>query len=213
MDPLEQRTNSRRAARINAQEAVRRPAPSIEAQIEAAIESRRNQRRFASCNDEDESDASNDTSNDAPYEFLDHTADIQLHAWGETFNEALANSVVAMFDYMTHGLQRVEIDEQETAEYGQTMTVTAHDAESLVFNLLQTWLERFYDCKFIPKSVSVKATETDWCVSTSGEGETFKPHKHRQGTEVKAVTYSNLQVREMTEDGATKWHVWVIVDI
>ncbi len=35
------------------------------------------------------------------YEYLDHTADIQLHAWGDTFEECVEQCTVAMFGYMT----------------------------------------------------------------------------------------------------------------
>ena len=35
------------------------------------------------------------------YEFLDHTADVQVHAWGSDLIEAFENCVLAMFDYMT----------------------------------------------------------------------------------------------------------------
>jgi len=42
-----------------------------------------------------------------------------------------------------------------------------------------------------------------------GYGETFDIHKHPQGTEVKAITYSNMQIHE--EDG--KADVYVIIDI
>lgn len=42
-----------------------------------------------------------------------------------------------------------------------------------------------------------------------GYGETFNLDKHPQGTEVKAITYSNMQVHE--KDG--KHEVYVIIDI
>ena len=33
------------------------------------------------------------------FEYLDHTADVQLHAWGATLEEAFQNCALAMFNY------------------------------------------------------------------------------------------------------------------
>ncbi|EHB12808.1 Protein archease [Heterocephalus glaber] len=35
------------------------------------------------------------------YEYLDHTTDVQLHAWGETLEEAFEQCAMAMIAYMT----------------------------------------------------------------------------------------------------------------
>lgn len=42
-----------------------------------------------------------------------------------------------------------------------------------------------------------------------GFGEKYSPNKHLQGTEIKAITYSNMQVRV----GDKETHIYVILDI
>lgn len=58
----------------------------------------------------------------------------------------------------------------------------------------------------------VKVLEFDkenFKIKARGFGETFELGKHPQGTEVKAITYSNMQVHEHEE----KSEVFVIIDI
>ena len=47
------------------------------------------------------------------------------------------------------------------------------------------------------------------CIKSVGIGETFTLERHPQGTEVKAITYSAMQINE--EDGFAE--VFVIIDI
>lgn len=42
-----------------------------------------------------------------------------------------------------------------------------------------------------------------------GFGERYNPEKHAQGTEIKAITYSNMQVHV----GEKETHIYVILDI
>nr|XP_013009633.1 protein archease isoform X2 [Cavia porcellus] len=79
------------------------------------------------------------------YEYLDHTADVQLHAWGETLEEAFEQCAMAMFAYMT---------DTETVEPLQTVEVEAQgdDLQSLLFHFLDEWLYKFSaDEFFIPR--------------------------------------------------------------
>jgi len=126
------------------------------------------------------------------FEYLDHTADIQLHSWGASLEEALEQVVLAMFAYMTD-LTRVEIDPAAT----ESFEVSGHDLDSLLFNLLDEFLFRFLTNEWVVRDIRVDALDrARFRVKVTGFGERFTLDKHTQGTEVKAITYSNMQIFE-----------------
>ncbi|XP_037005698.1 protein archease isoform X1 [Artibeus jamaicensis] len=137
------------------------------------------------------------------YEYLDHTADVQLHAWGDTLEEAFEQCAMAMFGYMTdtgtvEPLQTVEVETQ------------GDDLQSLLFHFLDEWLYKFSaDDFFIPREVKVlNIDQRSFKLRSIGWGEEFSLSKHPQGTEVKAITYSAMQVYN-----EEKPEVFVIIDI
>lgn len=144
------------------------------------------------------------------YEYLDHTADIQLHGWGDTLENALEQVAISMFGYMT-SLSRIEINKEQSEELGKDIVVTGHDVQSLVFAFLQEWLYIFHVSGFVAREVTVEpiGRENFTMCTSSAKGEIVDWKRHTQGTEVKAVTYSSLQVKE-DED---RCDIWVIVDI
>uniref|UniRef100_A0A7N9CUH0 Protein archease n=1 Tax=Macaca fascicularis TaxID=9541 RepID=A0A7N9CUH0_MACFA len=134
---------------------------------------------------------------------LDHTADVQLHAWGDTLEEAFEQCAMAMFGYMTdtgtvEPLQTVEVETQ------------GDDLQSLLFHFLDEWLYKFSaDEFFIPREVKVLSIDQrNFKLRSIGWGEEFSLSKHPQGTEVKAITYSAMQVYD-----EEKPEVFVIIDI
>ncbi|XP_073471454.1 protein archease [Aquarana catesbeiana] len=137
------------------------------------------------------------------YEYLDHTADVQLHAWGDTLEEAFEQCAMAMFGYMT---------DIETVEPIDTVEVEIEggDLLSLLYNFLDAWLYKFSaDQYFVPREVKVLHIDRmSFKIRSIGWGEEFNLSKHPQGTEVKAITYSAMQICE--ED---KPEVFVIIDI
>merc|ERR1712173_146098 len=78
---------------------------------------------------------------------------------------------VAMFGYMTE-INTVEMTDAYKIE------ASGHDMESLLFHFLDEWLFAFSaEPFFIPRKIVI--TDLD---------------KHPQGTEVKAITYSAMQI-------------------
>lgn len=115
-----------------------------------------------------------------------------------------AQAAVGMFGYMT---DLATVEESES----HSITAEGHDLESLLFHFLDEFLF-FFSAEpfFIPKKV--KITEFDmnsFRIKAEGFGETFDLKKHPQGTEVKAITYSNMQVYNTPN----KHEVYVILDI
>ncbi|CAH8630216.1 unnamed protein product [Heterobilharzia americana] len=142
---------------------------------------------------------------DVKYEYLDHTADVQLHSWGNNQTEAFEQVAMAMFNYMTTNYDSVEMLEKIEIE------ANGHDMMSLLFHFLDEWLfafsaERF----FIPRVVKITEFDTEkFHIKSVGWGEPFDISKHPQGTEVKAITYSNMQIHEKEN----MHELFVIIDI
>ncbi|KAH0568196.1 protein archease-like [Cotesia glomerata] len=153
-------------------------------------------------------DLTNENSNIPPckYEYLDHTADVQLHAWGETLQEAFEQCGMAMFGYMT---------DLETVEINQSYDITAQadDLLGLLYHFLDELLFMFSAEPFlIAKKVKIlEFDEENFKITARAFGEEFQLGKHPQGTEVKAITYSAMQIH--TPPKTERPEVFVIIDI
>ncbi|KAL6255423.1 hypothetical protein P5V15_013758 [Pogonomyrmex californicus] len=142
----------------------------------------------------------------AKYEYLDHTADVQLHAWGDTLEEAFEQCAMAMFGYTTD-LERVEITQVHHIE------AEGDDMESLLFHFLDELLFMFSAEPYIIAK-KVKITEfnrEEFKIKATAYGEEFVIGKHTQGAEVKAITYSAMQINVQPQ--VEKPEIFVIVDI
>lgn len=153
------------------------------------------------------SEIENQTIPPKKYEYLDHTADVQLHSWGETLKESFEQLAVSMFGYMT------EIDKVQMTT---THEIEIHmDAEDDILNLVYKWLDEWLfnfsaEPFFIARKVIIDEFDIEkGYIKATGYGEQFSLDKHPQGTEVKAITYSNMQVHK---DKPTN-DIYVIIDI
>ncbi|CAG0886503.1 unnamed protein product [Darwinula stevensoni] len=133
-----------------------------------------------------------------------HTVFFRLHGWGENLAEAFEQCATAMFGYMT------EIDTVEICDI-QDIEAEGHDMLSLLFHFLDEWLFVFSaEPFFIARKVKIlQFDKENFRIKARGFGETFDISKHPQGSEVKAITYSNMQVY----DNEGQHEVFVIIDI
>ncbi|XP_039298155.1 protein archease-like [Nilaparvata lugens] len=104
--------------------------------------------------------------------------------------------------------------EIEYVEMAKTQEIEAegHDMLSLLFHFLDEFLFLFSaEPYFIARKVKILEFDKEqFRIKAIGFGEQFTIGKHPQRSEVKAITYSNMQVNK-TDDGLT--HIHVIVDI
>lgn len=113
-----------------------------------------------------------------------------------------------MFGYMTD-LDTVEIKEKTDIE------ANGHDLESLLFHFLDELLfvfscEPFLICSKV--SITEFITEgEEFRIKCTCYGEEFQIGKHPQGTEVKAITYSAMQI--VNDPEKKDFQVFVIIDI
>lgn len=140
------------------------------------------------------------------YEFLDHTADVQIHAWGDNLSHAFENAAIAMTAYITD-INKIDISTKEIIE------VQADDLNSLLFRYLDEVLFLFNaEPYLLSKRVRILDFVTgpnEFKIKAECYGETFSLDKHCQGTEIKAITYSAMKIH----DESNNHEVYFIVDI
>eukprot|EP01059_Diplonema_ambulator_P026446 TRINITY_DN43736_c0_g1_i1.p1 TRINITY_DN43736_c0_g1~~TRINITY_DN43736_c0_g1_i1.p1 ORF type:complete len:218 (+),score=40.53 TRINITY_DN43736_c0_g1_i1:59-655(+) len=153
------------------------------------------------------------------YEFLDHTADVQIHSWGRTVEEVFENQGLGMFDYMT---DRTTVEPKETITFEVT---DAHDYRSLLYKFMDELLFHFSAEFFTLHEVRITSLNTaDWSLKGTAWGERWDRNKHAIGTEIKAITFASLRVIPPDEDAQEddyegvrpppgNWSAYVVVDI
>ncbi|MGQ9509743.1 MAG: archease [Thermodesulfobacteriota bacterium] len=135
------------------------------------------------------------------FEFLDHTADIGLVIYGEDLKNLFENAGEAFFDLITD-IRKVRKRIERKIEIGSetlerlmvdwlSELLYLHDVESLLFSQFQV------------ESVGESG------LKAKAWGEPYEEGRHLIKTEVKAVTYHQIQVKE--KNGF--WKAQVILDL
>jgi len=138
------------------------------------------------------------------FEFLDHTADVQIHAWGSDLKEAFESAALSLSDYIS------ELHTIEGTGEPIEISVSGHDLYSLLYAFLDEVLFQFNAEYFIcSKIVIEKINLESFTIEAKLFGEPFSIGKHPQGTEIKAITYSNMQIHQ----NDNQVDIYVIVDI
>jgi len=120
------------------------------------------------------------------FELVEHTADTGLIAYGHNLAEAFANAAYGLFSIMAElgGVREVE---------SQTVTVSAEDTESLLFNWLNELIYVFEMEKLLLKRFDI--IEFGECrLKAECRGEKYDPSRHQLKSGVKSATYHMLKI-------------------
>ena len=124
------------------------------------------------------------------FEFLEHTADVYIRAYGKLMEEAYENAALAMFEVMTDSDKITQVQEE-------TLEVEAEDQYALLYNWLEALLVKFEtENMLFSKFQITNWVETDETFKFKAKiwGEKFDPQKHPQRVGVKAVTYHRMVI-------------------
>jgi len=129
------------------------------------------------------------------FEFLEHTADTYIAAYGTSLEEAFENAALATFETMTE-TDKIEPKIEDTIE------VEGYDEQALLYNWLEALLVKFeatenlYSKFKIPK---IEKTADGFKLNAKIWGEPFNPERHPQKVGIKAVTYHRMEITKKTK--------------
>jgi len=132
----------------------------------------------------------------AGFEFRDHTADVQVRSWGPSLEEAFSQTAYSLMTTITPNLNKI------TGKVERKITVEAEDIEALLFDFLSEFLYIFDVEELIFNQIYVHQIEKlndNYKLSATLKGEKFDLDKHEIGTEVKAITYSFMDIEKKHE--------------
>jgi len=140
------------------------------------------------------------------FEFLEHTADLYIAAYGESLEEAFENAAFAMFEGMTD-LSKVKTQLEEVVE------VEGQDEQALLYSWLEALLVKLDVAGNLYSEfqiLNITKTSVGFSLKAKIWGEPFNSKKHLSKVGVKAVTYHRMEILRDAEGMAT---VKFILDI
>jgi SHS2 domain-containing protein len=135
------------------------------------------------------------------YRVIDHTADFGLHITGSDPADLFVNAAKALFDVLIEGRTLRAVDEM-------TLNVSGEDWPDLLVNWLRELLYLWAVKENILSAVRIDRI-SERQLSARLTCDRLDPERHRVKSEIKAVTYHQIQVTQ----GPDRWEGRVIFDV
>ena len=138
--------------------------------------------------------------------YEDHTADVQARCWGRTLEEAYNQTAYSLMSTITPDLKKISPNVEKKIK------IEAEDKEALLFDFLSELLYIFDVDELVFNIIKVqiiKKSEDLFVLNALLRGEKFDVTKHEIGIEVKAITYSFMEIAE----SKNKVEISIVFDI
>jgi SHS2 domain-containing protein len=144
---------------------------------------------------------------EAGFEFKEHTADVRVKCWGRTLEEAFSQTALSLIATITPDLGKISQKIEKKIE------TESEDIYALCFDFLSEFLYIFDVEELVFSNITVetidKTPNNKFKLRAVVKGEKFDKSKHEIGTEVKAITYSFMNV----EQKRNKVEIDIVFDI
>lgn len=132
------------------------------------------------------------------YEFLDHTADIKIRAYGKTLEEAYSSLIEAFANHLGKG-------EKISPKRGKVINVAGDDQKSLLYNFLDELIYLLDAENFLVAKGEVFFRGNNLKAELYGDDSS----KYKSLDYIKAATYSEMQI-EKNDNG---YVIQVVLDV
>ena len=135
------------------------------------------------------------------YKFINHTADVGIKVWGESLESLFENAAYSMFDILTE-LDKVKVKESLGVE------IEGKRTDELLADWLRNLLYKFNGEGYLLREFNIEEISKKGLKAKVG-GEKLYLSRHTLKTEIKAVTYHQLEVKKI----AKGWEAQIIFDV
>lgn len=137
------------------------------------------------------------------YEFIEHTADIVIKAYGDNLEDAFAAAAEAMFDIIT---DNSKIEPKEKVE----LEVVSDNIESLLVSFLSRLIVVHEVDNLVLGNFDIKFSGK-YHLKAYGWGEKFDSKKHKYGHHVKGISYHMIKIFDSKDQKPS--YVQVLFDV
>jgi len=135
------------------------------------------------------------------YRLIDHTADFGIHVFGTDLKDLFTNAAFSMFDLITDIKSLKGADES-------SLNIKGIDRPDLMVNWLRELLYLWNGKQILVASIDIQSM-TEYELTAKIKFDCFDPARHSIKNEIKAVTYHQIQVNQVTEG----WESKIIFDV